>query len=62
MRMGQPIEARAVIAGGQSGHPRHPHSADQLPAWLEGTFYPLQPSFAATADGPVRVMRLSPQD
>lgn len=62
MRMGQPIEARAVIAGGQSGHPRHPHSADQLPAWREGAFYTLHPSFAEAADGPVRLMRLSPEE
>ena len=60
MRMGQPIEGRAVLAGGQSGHPRHPHSTDQLPAWLEGTFYTLQPTYDATAEQPARRMRLTP--
>ncbi|MEE4660760.1 MAG: penicillin acylase family protein [Halieaceae bacterium] len=34
--MGSPPQFRAVIPGGQSGHPLSPHYRDQMPAWLAG--------------------------
>jgi penicillin amidase len=40
--MGTSIEAAAVMAGGQSGHPLSGHYADQFPAWLEGALLPIQ--------------------
>lgn len=42
--LGPRIEARAIIPGGQSGHPLSSHYADQFPAWLDGLLEPLAPS------------------
>jgi penicillin amidase len=33
------IKAKAVLAGGQSGHPLSEHYDDQIEAWLEGEYY-----------------------
>ena len=62
MSMEQPIRARAVKAGGQSGHPRHAHSADQLRSWREGDFYQLQPTFDATLHNDTQTSRLRPHE
>jgi penicillin amidase len=40
LRPGGP-RVRAVIPGGQSGHPSSPHYLDQLPAWLAGELIPI---------------------
>lgn len=37
--MGDTVNIRAVIAGGQSGHPLSPHYSDQLETWLAGEYY-----------------------
>lgn len=34
--LGDPIEVRAIMPAGQSGHPLSRHYADQLPRWLAG--------------------------
>ena len=36
------IKAKAVIAGGQSGHPWSEHYDDQIEAWLEGEYHRLR--------------------
>jgi acyl-homoserine lactone acylase PvdQ len=36
--LGSPDESRWIIAGGTSGDPRSPHYADQVEAWLSGTY------------------------
>jgi len=41
VEMGVPLRARAVSAGGQSGHFASPHYDDQLEAWLAGELDPL---------------------
>ena len=58
--MGEPIRGRGVIAGGQSGHPWHEHSADQLDPWLQGTYFNLAPSRADVEAGSPRRMTLVP--
>ncbi len=40
--MDEKIYSRAVIAGGQSGHPLSPHYSDQLETWLEGDYYEVE--------------------
>ena len=42
--LSQPIRARAVVPGGQAGHPLSPHYDDQLPGFLAGELYPLADS------------------
>jgi penicillin amidase len=42
--LGSRIEARAIIPGGQAGHPLSSHYADQFPAWLDGVLEPLAPT------------------
>lgn len=39
--LGEPEGAGWVIPGGVSGDPASPHYADQLPAWLAGTLFPM---------------------
>lgn len=40
--MDEKIHSRAVIAGGQSGHPLSPYYSDQLHTWLEGEYYQVE--------------------
>jgi penicillin amidase len=40
--LGSPDESRWIIAGGTSGDPRSPHYADQVEAWLSGTYRPMR--------------------
>jgi penicillin amidase len=35
------IKAKAVLAGGQSGHPLSEHYDDQIETWLDGEYYTL---------------------
>jgi len=44
LEMGEPPRGRAVMPGGQSGHPLSHHYDDQLPAWLAGRTFDLYPS------------------
>jgi len=39
--LGPAVEARAILPGGQSGHPLSAHYADQFLAWLTGALEPL---------------------
>jgi penicillin amidase len=55
--LGDPIRVRAIMPGGQSGHPASAHYADQLPRWLEGALDEL-PARAPAA--PAAVMQLVP--
>ncbi|SEA29749.1 penicillin acylase family protein [Microbulbifer marinus] len=50
-------EVRAVIPGGQSGHPLGDHYLDQLPYWLQGRLLPV---VAEPADRPDRQLLLLP--
>jgi acyl-homoserine lactone acylase PvdQ len=40
--LGSPDECRWIVAGGASGDPRSPHFADQVEAWLSGTYRPMR--------------------
>jgi acyl-homoserine lactone acylase PvdQ len=40
--LGSPDESRWIIPGGTSGDPRSPNFADQVEAWLSGTYRPMQ--------------------
>jgi penicillin amidase len=39
--------SRAILPGGQSGHPASPHYADMVTAWRGGAYHPLLWSRAA---------------
>lgn len=41
VELSRPIRARAIIPGGQSGHPMSPHYDDQFDAFLAGELHPL---------------------
>jgi len=56
LEMGEPIEGRAVIPGGQSGRFYGRHYDDQLAAWLGGGYFRLYPSPEAV-DGPILSLR-----
>jgi penicillin amidase len=47
--LSDPSKATLVYPGGQSGHPGHPHSRDQLDAFLSGDTHPLWYSDADVA-------------
>ena len=56
--LGSPDESRWIIAGGTSGDPRSPHFADQVEAWLSGTYRPMRlRSRTEVADGAVAQLR-----
>jgi penicillin amidase len=42
--MGDAPDMRAVIPGGQSGHPLSPHYGDQFHHWLAGNLLPISPA------------------
>lgn len=50
----------AVLPGGQSGHPRDPHYADQLDLWSRGEMRPVLWSEEAVAAGTVSRLTLTP--
>jgi penicillin amidase len=61
--LGSPDESRWILAGGTSGDPRSPHYADQVEAWLSGTYRPMRlRSRTEAADGAVAHLRPSPSD
>lgn len=49
-----------VLPGGQSGYPGGPHSADQLPMWLEGGLMPLSLTEEGAVARTMKVWRLVP--
>jgi penicillin amidase len=50
--LGSPDKSQWIIAGGTSGDPRSPHYADQVEAWLSGTYRPMRfRSRAEAGDG-----------
>jgi len=50
-----------VLPGGQSGYPAGPHSADQLPMWLEGGLMPLPLTREGAEARATRRWRLVPE-
>lgn len=55
--LSDPIRVRAIMPGGQSGHPASGQYADQLPRWLAGELDALP---ARWPESPARIMRLLP--
>ena len=60
IEMAEPMNAWAILPGGQAGHPFDPHYADQLGPWLRGEQDRLAPDFAAVRE-PASTLRLEPE-
>jgi penicillin amidase len=60
MDVGAWDDARAVLAGGQSGNPLSPHYADLFARWRDGETVPLPFSEPAVAAATRSTLRLEP--
>ena len=57
-----PASSRAVLPGGESGHPGDPHYADQVADYLAGRAHPVPWGAQAAAASAVSTLRLEPAD
>ncbi len=55
IEMNRPMSVRAILPGGQAGHPSDPHYDDQIAAWLAGDLEDLEADFASVSGSSLRL-------